>query len=169
MPIDLINRARQHGERVAIVETGVEFTYGDLLDASENVARTLLADRDDLGEARIAFMVAPGFEYVATQWGIWRAGGIAVPLALSHPAPELEYVLDDTGAEAVVSDKANELKLRPLATARDVWFVGSGEAAEGDSHRAEGNELPQLDESRRAMILYTSGTTSRPKGVVTTH
>src|SRR5919199_2074607 len=137
MAIELIERAAQHAQRVAVVETGVEYTYTDLLDASENVARTLLGEREDLGEARIAFMVAPGFEHVATQWGIWRAGGIAVPLALSHPAPELEYVLDDTGAEAVVSDRANELKLRPLAAARDVWFVGSGEAAEGDSHRAE--------------------------------
>src|ERR687886_1421844 len=123
MPIELITRARQHGERVAIVETGVEYTYGDLLDASGNVARTLLGERDDLGEARVAFMVAPGFEYVATQWGIWRAGGIAVPLALSHPPPELAYVLADTGAELAVADAEHEERLRPVASAAGARLV----------------------------------------------
>jgi malonyl-CoA/methylmalonyl-CoA synthetase len=173
MTIALIERAEQHADRVAIIDAPGEYTYDDLLGASETVARTLLAGRADLGEARVAFMVAPGFDYVAVLWGIWRAGGIAVPLSPSHPGPELEYVLDDTGAEAVVADKAAELRLKPLAALRDVWFVRSADAIEGST--VEGSTLdPQplmleVAEARRAMILYTSGTTSRPKGVVTTH
>jgi malonyl-CoA/methylmalonyl-CoA synthetase len=172
MSIELIDRATQHAGRVAIVDAAGEYTYGDLLAASETVARTLLAGRADLGEARVAFMVAPGFDYVAVLWGIWRAGGIAVPLSPLHPGPELEYVLDDTGAEAVVADIGAELRLRPLATARDAWLVRSTEAIEGardGSPVPPRSALPEIAESRRAMILYTSGTTSRPKGVVTTH
>src|SRR5919106_881060 len=98
MTIALVERATQHAERVAVIDGAGEYTYADLLHASESVARALLAGRDDLGEARIAFMVAPGFDYVAVLWGIWRAGGIAVPVSPSHPVPELEYVLDDSGA-----------------------------------------------------------------------
>ena len=169
----LVERAEQHADRVAIVDGAGEYTYDDLLRASEMVARTLLAGRADLGEARVAFMVAPGFDYVAVLWGIWRAGGIAVPLSPSHPAPELEYVLDDTSAEAVVADRAGEMRLTVLATARDMWLVRSADAIEGST--IEGSTLdpqpwtPDVGEDRRAMILYTSGTTSRPKGVVTTH
>jgi malonyl-CoA/methylmalonyl-CoA synthetase len=173
MTITLIERAERHADRVAIIDAAGEYTYDDLLRASETVARTLLAGRADLGEARVAFMVAPGFDYVAVLWGIWRAGGIAVPLSPSHPGPELEYVLDDTGAEAVVADRANEMRVKALATTRDIWFVRSTDAIEGST--VEGSTLdPQplmveVAEARRAMILYTSGTTSRPKGVVTTH
>jgi len=58
--------------------------------------------REDLAEARVALSRPPGFHYVVTEWGIWRAGGIAVPLAVSHPPPELAYVIRDAEAEAVV-------------------------------------------------------------------
>ena len=167
MTIALIGRASDHAERVAIVDARGEYRYADLLRASESVAATLLAGRADLGEARAALMVAPGFEYVAVLWGIWRAGGIAVPLSPSHPAPELEYLLDDTGAEAVVVDHASEMPMKPLASARDLWLVRSTDAIEGSG---EGSRLPpHTSPSNRALILYTSGTTSRPKGVVTTH
>jgi malonyl-CoA/methylmalonyl-CoA synthetase len=169
--IQLVDRATRHGSNTAVVDAAGEHTYDDLLHASEMVARTLLAGRPDLGEARIAFIAGPGFEYAATIWGIWRAGGIAVPLALTHPIPEIEYVLDDTGAEAIVADHANALRTRPLATTRDAWFVASADALEGRGLGVEGREdrLPEVGEARRALILYTSGTTSRPKGVVLTH
>ena len=62
----------------------------------------LLAGAPDLTEGRVAFLVPPGFEYVAVQWGIWRAGGMAVPFAVSHPEAELEYTVDDADASIVV-------------------------------------------------------------------
>ncbi len=171
--ITLVDRATDRSDETTIVDAAGEYTYGDLLDASEAVARTLLAGRPDLGEARVAFMVGPGFDYVATLWGIWRAGGVAVPLAPSHPTPEIEYLLDDTGAEVLVADRASQLRLKALATARDLWFVSAIDATEeGGGRRAAGGgeqELPDVGEARRALILYTSGTTSRPKGVVATH
>jgi malonyl-CoA/methylmalonyl-CoA synthetase len=165
--VALVDRAIRHGRNTAVVDVGGAHTYDDLLHASDMVARTLVAGRAELGEARVAVMVGPGLEYVATMLGIWRAGGIAVPLASTHPMPEIEYVLDDTGAEALVADHANALRLKPLAKTRDIWFVGSGEAIAGGG--AEGPRLPEIDDARRALILYTSGTTSRPKGVVLTH
>ncbi len=62
----------------------------------------LLDGSNDLNEARIAFIVAPGFDYVSIQWGIWRAGGIAVPLCVKHPYASIKYVIEDTKAETVV-------------------------------------------------------------------
>jgi len=76
-----------------LVDSQGAFTYNDLLDASSRVATALLAGREDLQQERVAFLVTPGFRWVATQWGIWRAGGIAVPLPLNSPRPELEYLL----------------------------------------------------------------------------
>ena len=91
--INLIENAFNHSERIAISDNNRSYTYRQLLEASEKIALALLEDKKDLDEARIAFIVAPSFEYVCIQWGIWRAGGIAVPLCVKHPYDAIKYVI----------------------------------------------------------------------------
>jgi malonyl-CoA/methylmalonyl-CoA synthetase len=153
------------GPRRAIVASDGVFTYDDLDDASKRVAGSLLADNEDLNQTRVAFLVHPSFAYAAVQRGIWRAGGVAVPLAVSHPPAELEYVIRDSGASLVVADEASAPTLAPLTRAARARFVTVDEAL----HAGIADGLPHLGSNRRAMIIYTSGTTGRPKGVVSTH
>jgi malonyl-CoA/methylmalonyl-CoA synthetase len=180
--LPLIARARGHADRTAIVAPEGVFTYRQLLDASARVATALLDGAGcagaplDLRERRVAFLTPPGFEYPAVQWGIWRAGGIAVPLCVSHPRPELEYVILDSDAEIVVAHPAFEEILGSIAREHGRRFLTtpailSGHPRGGPLEAAPGGDghLPRVDDSRRALILYTSGTTSKPKGVVTTH
>ncbi|SOD80576.1 acyl-CoA synthetase [Spirosoma fluviale] len=162
--MQLVHNATQNVDLTAIVSEGKSYTYQQLLDASSTFASLLLNDTTDLNEARVAFMVAPGFDYVRVQWGIWRAGGVAVPLALSYPLPSLRYVIEDTGAQLIVADQTFAPLLAPLAEEKGCRLIVLGE--EGTVIT---KSLPELTPSRRAMILYTSGTTNLPKGVVTTH
>jgi malonyl-CoA/methylmalonyl-CoA synthetase len=164
--LPLIAQAQRHGRQTAVVDAEGAFTYNDLLDASSRVATALLAGRRDLQEERVAFLVTPGFPWVAAQWGIWQAGGVAVPLPLNSTGPELEYFIDDTKASVLVLDAPAAPLLAPIAAARSsrALFYEQLPAFEA-AELADVN----IGSERRAMILYTSGTTSRPKGVVTTH
>jgi malonyl-CoA/methylmalonyl-CoA synthetase len=163
-PLALIQNAQRHDKRIAVVDAQGEHTYNDLLEASSRVAAALLAGSRDLCEERVAFAVTPGFEWVATQWGIWRAGGIAVPLPANAARPELEYIFDDARASIVVVDEAASAQLAPIAGVRCIRTMASDQRSS-----APAAELPKFALERRAMILYTSGTTSKPKGVVITH
>jgi malonyl-CoA/methylmalonyl-CoA synthetase len=177
-PLPLIAQAQRHGGRTAVVDSqrSVNYTYNDLLEASSRVAAALLAGRDDLQEERVAFLLTPGFPWVAVQWGIWRAGGVAVPLPLNSTRPELEYFIDDTGASALVFDALAAPLLSPIAAARGIRALPYDDDNDNNNdqlHARPPAELPDVTQdisnSRRAIILYTSGTTSRPKGVVATH
>jgi len=161
MTIELIQRAERHADSTAIITAERRFTYRELLDSSRQMAGALLDGATDLHEARIAFLVPPGFDYAATQWGIWRAGGVAVPLAVQHPHAEMEHVINDAEVSALVVHPGLEDRATRLAVGRRLLRTNV-------PHRAA-SDLPDVDPTRRAMILYTSGTTSKPKGVVTTH
>src|SRR6185503_6420077 len=136
--------------RNAIIASDGTYSYDDLDDASRRVAGCLLGDNDDLKQTRVAFLVAPSFAYTAVQRGVWRAGGVAVPLAVSHPPAELEYVIRDSGASVVVAGPGFEDALAPLAKAARARFVRAVDALKA----SPAPEVPHLPSSRRALIIY---------------
>ena len=162
--IELIDRLTSFRDRIAITDSRGYYSYEDLLASSSSVAWSLLSKENDLREKRVAFLIPSSFEYAAVMLGVWLAGGVAVPLCVSHPDPELDYVLQDSGAGFVIASPEFEERLKRLAGLRGARFIRSGDALYSQSR-----PLPGVSETRRAMIIYTSGTTSRPKGVVTTH
>jgi len=162
--LTLIARASLHRDAVAFRTAKSTRSYQELLDRSADLATALLGKEDDLKEARVAVLVPAGFEYVSAQWGIWRAGGIKLPICLSATESEWEYALTDSGVSVVMADAALAAKIRPLCERLGVRVMDVSQIRSGSA-----KALPEISPDRRAMILYTSGTTSKPKGVVTTH
>ena len=112
------------------------FRYRDLLDASAAAASRLLGGADDLHEARVAFLVPPGFTYVAVQWGIWRAGGVTLPLAVSHPPAELAYSIEDSDASVVITTPELADRLRPITEERGLRFLLTTDLLAGNAEEA---------------------------------
>ncbi len=162
--LQIIENAKNYLDKTAIVDSKIEYTFSDLLQKSEEVAASLLEGNSDLNQKRVAFIISPGFEYAAVQWGIWRAGGIAVPLCITYPFPSLQYVIEDTKSEYLIVGSEYEELLSPCKQNSSIRFISLGEIKPNTTVN-----LPKIDKSRGAMILYTSGTTSLPKGVLTTH
>lgn len=165
MELQVIRQAQNHINRQAIISNDQSYSYQELLNSSAAVATHLLDDLDDLKEARITFLVAPSFEYTAIKWGIWRAGGVSVPLCTLHPLPSLQYVIENSQSSILIVDEQHFEMLAPLAKEQNIRLLRSQDILTNQVFK----QLPSIATSRRAMILYTSGTTSQPKGVVTTH
>ena len=161
----LFHQALLNPSKTAIIDSLGAHSYQQLTLQSDQVAAHLLEGKTDLNQARVAFMVSPGLDYTAVQWGIWKAGGIAVPLCITYPLPSLTYVIEDTKADLVIAGAEYEEILKEYVQGKNLRWLTLNDL----SKPINPTTLPQIETDRGAMILYTSGTTSLPKGVLTTH
>ncbi|KAM0227704.1 hypothetical protein ACHAP5_012126 [Fusarium lateritium] len=160
-------------ESIAVVESdsGESFCYRSLLNSIACAKELLLAKvgKNDISGERIAFMVESGFEYVVTLLAIFAANAIAVPLAPSFPAPELRYILENSEALVLISseknaDKAEEVISKDLTSPPLFYQLDRSRSISPEEREVVLGDMS--DVPMAGMMLFTSGTTARPKGVV---
>ncbi|MAX07404.1 MAG: long-chain fatty acid--CoA ligase [Gammaproteobacteria bacterium] len=151
-------------ERVALVEADNTYTYSEVNSRVNRFATGLLGNKDDLQEERIAFFMPASLDYVTTMHGVWRAGGIAVPLNVASAVSELDHYLSCASVTRMVANAEYQESLRDLCASLNIELMSADEVLADAA-----GPLPKLTPERRAMMLFTSGTTNKPKGVVSTH
>ncbi len=167
---DLIERDSDPG-KLAIIDLGGEtppreFSYGRLDELARGVARALMTRRFVRGD-RIAILSANRAEYVATLFGIMRAGLIAVPVNFKFPRATIDFIIADSGAKLVFCDPERRADAPP---GLPLVEFGGRDADSFDAFVDVGLFAAVTPEPREpAMFLYTSGSTGIPKGVVLSH
>ncbi|KAG4031502.1 hypothetical protein MFRU_009g02730 [Monilinia fructicola] len=149
--------------------SGRRFTYGQLLHdvAERRDSLSNEAGPKGLEGERIAFLVENSYDYVVTLLSIFGTQSIAVPLSPAFPAHELQYILDQSGASMLLSSSKFESKAQEVmgtvleAKPKHVKLEKKLENLNYGKVTLEG-----LSEGQGGMMLYTSGTTNRPKGVL---
>ena len=151
-------------DRLAIVTEEGSLTYQRLNDTANRLARTILAHRGDRVEA-IALMFEHRAGVLAAMLGVLKTGKFYLVLDPSYPSDRLAYMLADSGAQLVITDTKNH----PIAAR-----MAGGTAAVvnlehlDDPLSTENLDLP-ISPDALAMLLYTSGSTGQPKGVMQSH
>ncbi len=151
-------------EAVAVVFGEEELSYGELNRRANQLAHYLR----ELGvkpEERVAICVERSLEMVVGLLGVMKAGGAYVPMDVAYPIERLRFMLEDSQAGILITNRSMERRLAEARGSR-VWAEEMGEMVE---RYADADVVGSVASANLAHIIYTSGSSGRPKAVAGVH
>ncbi|MBX7268175.1 SDR family NAD(P)-dependent oxidoreductase [Micromonospora sp. Llam7] len=173
----LHEHAATTGDKVAFADDRRALTYAQLERRTARLAGHLAAEGVGRGD-RVAVFLANSVEVAESYLAVLRAAAIAVPLNPASSDAELAYLLDDSGAIAIITDQRHQAEVARVTAGRRTTLLVTGDGVPADGQVLGYERLAttdpaepardDLDLDAPAWMLYTSGTTGRPKGVLST-
>jgi fatty-acyl-CoA synthase len=168
--------ALSRGDKEALVDEDRRLNWRQVRDGVHAVAAELQSRGIGRGD-RVFIHSFNNVQYVIALVAINAIGAIACPFNIRAAPAELDYLIPDSGAQLGFADDAGAQTLARSEMGQTVPLIRFGEEfadivesrAEDDLPGAAEDDLPDLAESDTAFIIYTSGTTSAPKGAMLTH
>ncbi|WP_407876400.1 acyl-CoA synthetase [Qipengyuania nanhaisediminis] len=152
---------------VIMAGSGARMSYGEMDEAANRFAQLLRARGLGPDDA-FAVLMENRIEYFPVLWGSQRAGTLLVPISTRLTAPEIAYIVNDSGARLLITSPHFDDVLPDIRRAcPDIEvLVAGGQGEDGfDAALAAQPAEPIADQRAGATMLYSSGTTGRPKGI----
>ena len=166
----LVDTAEQNGDRLAVKLDDTEINYSLLDEGAKRIAGMLREKGVEPGE-RVGIMLPNVPYFPSVYYGILRLGGVVVPMNVLLKGREVEFYLEDPEAKVLFAwhDFAEAAEAGAEKAGTEVVLVKPGEFEELVGGQEPLEELTERDAEDTAVILYTSGTTGKPKGAELTH
>ncbi len=165
--------AARDGGRTAIIWGDELITFLQIESRTRGLAQHLASKLGIRRGDRIAVLQKNSPDYIISLYGIYRAGATAVPLNVFLKPEEIRYILGDGGIKTIIISPEFEghiTKVREIDSTLLANVLQVGDAGWDELQKPIANEtLPQIAPDDLALLVYTSGTTGRPKGVMLTH
>jgi len=160
--------AKKHAPKIAIFWGETEISFGELLAQAQQVAACLQSKFGVKPGDRVALWMKNCPEFVPAVFGILSAGGVVVPINNFLKPAEVSYILNDSGANVLITDAELAAHFETLKAARPA--LGMLRVEEFSTLNPSSTlHPPSSSEKELAALLYTSGTTGYPKGAMLTH
>jgi long-chain acyl-CoA synthetase len=166
---NLLDTADRHGDRAALRMDDASLTYAEFRSAAARVAAGLRARGVQPGD-RVGMVLPNVLSFPVVFYGALLAGAVVVPMNPLLKAREVEYFLEDSGARLVVTTEPSAAAVGEAAATVGIEAVTVGATSPEElMDDAEPASPVERADDDTAVILYTSGTTGRPKGAELTH
>ncbi|OAJ74063.1 hypothetical protein AYJ08_10560 [Brevibacillus sp. SKDU10] len=151
-------------DQVAVQCLGASMTYREINERANQLARALIAKGAKAGTV-VAMLLERCIDMVVTTVAIVKAGGIFMPLDIGFPAERITYLLADSKASLLITQRCQDFLLEQIRFSGQKLYVEDASLYEGESTNV-GQEMKASD---MVTITYTSGTTGLPKGNMVMH
>ncbi|KXX82820.1 N-(5-amino-5-carboxypentanoyl)-L-cysteinyl-D-valine synthase [Madurella mycetomatis] len=161
------SQAQEKPEKTAVVYEDVRLTYRELNSRANALAYHLLRKAPSIQPNTLVALVMDKSEHMITSiLAIWKTGGAYVPIDPGYPDHRIQYILEDTAALAVIADSPHLDRLRGITQGR-LPLIQSDLALHLPPSPV--HPVSSCTPADLAYVMYTSGTTGRPKGVMVEH